>query len=116
MSSDLQLLDGESWREFMSGDNVFLMLGKSDCAACNQWTDELKTFLGTEHTFGKVRFGKLLLDQRGLTDFKREHGSWLKDVHDLPFNIIVSGGEIRKSWAGGGLDRLTNRLTNMGLG
>lgn len=115
MSMELKMLDGENWRDFMAGDNVFLMLGKSDCAACNTWTDELKTWLGGEAALKNVAFGKLLLDQRGLTDFKREHGAWLKDVHDLPFNVIWQQGEMKKSWAGGGLDRLTNRLTNLGL-
>jgi len=113
--SELELLGPDSWRDFMSQDTFFLMLGKSDCAGCNTWTEELKGYLKGEHPHGGVRFGKLLLDQRGLTDFKREHGGWLKEVQDLPWNLLYMGGEQKKAWAGGGVDRLTNRLVNLGL-
>jgi len=115
MSVELQMLDAETWRDFMSQDKVFLMLGKSDCAACNTWTDELKGQLGEEAAATGFKFGKLLLDQKGLTDFKREHGAWLKDVHDLPWNLLYVGGEQKKAWAGGGFDRLTTRIGNLGL-
>ncbi len=115
MAAELIKLDPENWRDFMGKEVFFLMLGKSDCAACNAWTTELEAWLGGEGLNSNVVFGKLLLDQRGLTDFKREHGAWLKDVHDLPWNLIYVGGEQKKAWAGGGLDRLTNRLTNLGL-
>ncbi len=107
----LEKLDGENWQDFMKAETVYLMLGKSDCGACNEWTAELETFLGGDHRFeGRVRFGKILLDQRGLTEFKRTHGGWLKDVHDLPFNTIWHQGEKKKEWPGSGLERLTNRL------
>ena len=112
---EIEVIDGTNWKSFVSGDGVvFLMLGKSDCGACNAWTDELKGFLAEDARFqGKARFGKMLLDQRGLTDFKREHGEWLKDVHDLPFNLLWVGGEKKKSWPGNGVDRLTNRLEGL---
>src|SRR5690349_21246113 len=109
--AELQIIDGTNWREFVGDGVAYLMLGKSDCNACAVWTEDLKGFLGSDERYGaKVRFGKMLLDQRGLTDFKREHGEWLKEVHDLPLNLIWVGGERKKSWPGGGVERLTNRL------
>lgn len=111
----LEMIDGTNWQDFVSADVAVLMLGKSDCGACATWTEELSGFLdqaGAGYS-GRVRFGKMLLDQRGLTDFKRAHGEWLKDVHDLPFNVIWKGGERFKSWAGGGLERLQNRLAQL---
>lgn len=111
---ELEKVDGENWQDFINSGPVFLMLGKSDCGACNAWTDELVAFLGKDERYaGKVRFGKMLLDQRGLTEFKRAHGGWLKDVHDLPFNTLWAGGEKKKEWPGNGLERLTNRLDNV---
>lgn len=110
---ELQMLNGETWRDFMGQDKVFLMLGKSDCAACNAWTTELEQHLGEGFEASGFKFGKLLLDQKGLTDFKREQGSWLKDVHDLPWNLLIVGGEHKKTWAGGGFDRLTTRIGNL---
>lgn len=109
---ELEKIDGTNWQDFVNADVAYLMLGKSDCAACNTWTAELSDFLagaGAKYE-GRVRFGKMLLDQRGLTDFKRAHGEWLKDVHDLPFNVLWKGGEKGKTWPGNGVERLTNRL------
>lgn len=114
MTQELQVIDGTNWRDFVGDGVVYLMLGKSDCGACAAWTEEIKGFLGADERFaGKVRFGKMLLDQRGLTDFKREHGEWLKDVHDLPFNVIWVGGQKAKAWPGSGVERLTNRLDGL---
>jgi len=109
---ELETIDGSNWQDFVGSGVVYLMLGKSDCGACNAWTTELSGFLAQSagRYEGKVRFGKMLLDQRGLTEFKRAHGAWLKDVHDLPFNVLWKGGEKGKTWPGNGVERLTNRL------
>lgn len=113
----LEMIDGATWRDFVKSDVAVLMLGKTDCEACARWTEELTGFLGGAHDFKAVRFGKMLLDQKGLTDFKRENGAWLKDVDVLPFNLIYRGGNLEKSFAGAGLERLTNRLkTVVGAG
>jgi hypothetical protein len=110
----LEKIDGENWQDFLSAEACFLMLGKSDCGACNEWTAELEQYLADAPDFeGKVRFGKMLLDQRGLTEFKRAHGGWLKDVHDLPFNTLWLRGEKKKDWPGSGLERLKNRVDNL---
>ena len=116
-SHALEMLDGESWRAFIGSEAAFVMLGKSDCEPCKAWTAEISGFLGSEAVAAhpRVRFGKLLLDSRGLTEFKREHQTWLKDLEELPFNLLYVGGELRKSWPGGGLDRLQNRLAGLGL-
>jgi len=116
----LEVIDGQTWRDFVGSDVAVLMLGKSDCEACARWTEELVSFLAsgasTDATgpgapgLAGVRFGKMLLDQKGLTDFKRDNGAWLKDVDVLPFNVIYRRGQIAKSFAGSGIERLTNRL------
>jgi len=113
MGAAIRATDGPTCREFVGGGVACLMLGKAGCGACAAWTEDLIGLLGDGRYAGKVRFGKMLLDQRGLTDFKREHGEWLKDVHDLPFNLIWVNGERKKSWPGGGVERLTNRLEGL---
>lgn len=110
MTATLEMIDGQTWRDFVKSDLAVLMLGKSDCEACGRWTEELTAWLATDAEFGEVRFGKMLLDQKGLTDFKRENGAWLKDVDVLPFNLIYRAGTLEKSFAGLGLERLQNRL------
>ncbi|MCA9664931.1 MAG: hypothetical protein KC503_05060 [Myxococcales bacterium] len=110
--SRLEQLEGDAWRDFVGAPVAVLMLGKSDCASCQRWTEELGEALRDEAFWPQVRFGKITLDQRGLTSFKRENG-WLADVDALPFNVIYKGGERVKTFPGSGISRLDNRLKNV---
>jgi len=111
--SRLEKIEPETWREFVAAPVSVLMLGKSDCAQCAQWTEELEQFLAGDEEFARVRFGKVLLDQRGFTDLKREQ-RWIADVDALPFNQIFVNGERSKAFAGGGIERLKTRLRSLG--
>lgn len=108
----LEALDGKNWEEFTQAPAAVLLLGKTDCAACNEWTDELTKFLETDMEFAQVRFGKMLLDKPGLVSFKKA-SPWLAEVDALPFNVIYVNGNKEKTFAGGGMDRLTNRLKRL---
>jgi len=112
MSDRLEMLDGSTWQAFVASPLAVLMLGKSDCAACAQWTDELCQLLASDDRWRNVRFGKLLLDQPGLVSFKRAN-PWLAEVDVLPFNVIYVNGEPVKRFPGGGADRLTTRLEQL---
>ena len=109
MSERLEVIDGSNWEEFVSAPVAVLMLGKSDCPACKEWTEELTGLLADAGNWPEVRFGKMLIDQRGLIGFKKAN-PWLAEVDTLPFNLIYKDGERLKSYAGGGGDRLGNRL------
>lgn len=104
-------MDAGNWKAFLDAPGAVLVLGKSDCEACRQWAAELEAFLAEDERFGEVRFGKLLLDQRGLVEFKRAN-PWIATVDSLPFNVLYVDGKRVKSWAGGGVGRLVNRLQN----
>lgn len=106
---ELETIGGDNWRDLVGAPVAVLMLGKSDCAACAEWTEELKGFLAQDAAWEHVRFGKMLLDQRGLIEFKKET-PWLAGVTDLPYNVIYVNGEKVREWAGGGVDRMLNRL------
>jgi len=108
----LENLDGTTWKEFLEAPTAVLMLGKSDCEACKAWTAELEAFLASDARWPDVRFGKILLDQRGLIDFKRAN-PWLGEVKDLPYTAIYVNGERGKSFVGGGMDRLATRLSKV---
>lgn len=110
--SRLETLDGKTWEEFTKAPLAVLMLGKSDCAACKEWSEELTVFLEQDETFPTVRFGKILLDTPGLVSFKRAN-PWLAEVDALPTTIIFKNGERAKTFAGGGIERLTNRLSRI---
>ena len=109
MSRALENVDGTNWEEFVGTPKAVLVLGKTDCDHCATWSDELHSFLDGDDEFGDVRFGKMMLDQRGLIEFKKAN-PWLTEVDVLPFNVLYSSGEKLKTFAGGGIDRLVNRL------
>ena len=108
----LERVDKGNWRDFVAAPVAMLMIGTSDCAACAAWTEELETFLAQDTEFTTVRFGKMLLDEGGLVDFKRAN-PWLAEVDVLPFNQIWVKGERSKNFAGSGVDRLVPRLRGL---
>ncbi|MHC4223478.1 MAG: thioredoxin domain-containing protein [Planctomycetota bacterium] len=109
MSDRLESIDGANWEEFISAPVAVLMLGKTDCPACQAWTEELTGMLADAGRWSDVRFGKMLIDTRGLIGFKKAN-PWLAEVDTLPFNVIYKEGERLKTFAGGGGDRLDKRL------
>ena len=112
MDDRLQKLSGQDWQEFVAAPAAVLILGKSDCAHCNEWSAELEEALQASSFHPDIRFGKLLLDQPGLISFKRAN-PWIADLDVLPYNLIYREGESLKEWAGGGLERLNNRLNRV---
>lgn len=107
--SALETLDGTTWEAFVASPAAVLVIGKSDCEACKAWSEELEGFLANDRDWRHVRFGKLLVDTPGLVSFKRGN-PWLAEVDVLPYNVIYVGGEAKKRFAGGGIDRLVSRL------
>lgn len=109
MTSSLELLDRETWREFLGAPAAVLMLGKSDCEACAAWTQEVEDFLADDTEWANVRFGKFALDGGGLAGFKKEN-SWLMEIKDLPCTLVYVNGERKKEFLGSGIERLVNRM------
>jgi hypothetical protein len=107
--SRLEGLDASSWEAFVASPAAVLVLGKSDCAACAQWTAELEAWLADSSRWPAVRFGKLFLDTPGLIGFKRAN-PWVAELDVLPSTQIYVAGERTKSFAGGGAARLETRL------
>lgn len=101
----MEMLGPKDWEDFLSAPIAVLMLGKTDCAACEEWTSELQSHEIPEG----VRIGKILLDKPGYGRFKIAH-DWVANVDVLPFNAIYVNGEMKKQWAGGGMERLQTRL------
>lgn len=105
----LEAVDGGNWQAFLGAPWAVLMLGKSDCEHCTEFTEELHAFLAADRTYGDVRFGKMLLDRGGLAGFKRAN-PWLADADVLPYTLIYRSGEKVAEFAGGGITRLESRL------
>ncbi len=107
--SRLEALDGQAWEDFLAAPVAVLVLGKSDCQACAQWSEELESYLEDDGRWEQVRFGKILLDTPGLASFKKAN-PWLAELDALPSTQIYLQGERVKSFAGGGVVRLESRL------
>ena len=103
---DVELLTKDNWQDFLKEPKAVLMLGKTTCEVCKEWTADLKEWSDSPEG---IRFGKINLDEPGWGRFKLQE-KWVSEVDVLPFNAIYIDGENKKSWAGGGLDRLSNRL------
>jgi hypothetical protein len=110
--SELTVLGRDTWEEFLRSPLAVLVLAKTDCEHCAKWSSELTEFLAADESWPGVRFGKLYLDQPGLFAFKKAH-PWIAEVDVLPFTAIFKAGERVKTFAGGGIDRLTARLSGI---
>jgi len=108
----LESIDGSNWKSFLESPVAVLVLGKTDCENCARWSQELEEFLASDQEFSDVRFGKLMLDQRGLVDFKR-HNPWIGELEVLPYNVLYARGEKQREFAGSGVERLANRLRRL---
>lgn len=112
MSDRLISLDKDNWAEFLEAPVAVLVLGKTDCNACQEWGAELSAHLENDEQFTNVSFGKLMINQPGLIAFKKA-SPWLAEVDTLPYNIIYKNGEAVKRYAGNGVARLENRLKSV---
>jgi hypothetical protein len=110
--SELTILERDTWEEFLQSPLAVLVLAKTDCEHCTRWSEELTAFLAADEGYPGVRFGKLYLDKPGLFTFKKAH-PWIAEVDVLPFTAIFKAGERVKTFAGGGIDRLTARLSGI---
>jgi hypothetical protein len=108
----LEAIDGANWETFLGAPWAVLMLGKTDCEHCIEYTEELHGYLADTGTPADVRFGKMLLDRGGLATFKRAN-PWLAEVDVLPYTLIYRGGEKVAEFAGGGVGRLQARLDRL---
>ena len=111
--SRLEKIDGSTWRDFVASPVAVLLLGKTTCPACQAYGQELESFLADDTRYGAVRFGKMMLDEGGLGEFKRA-SPWLADeVDTLPFTQIYVAGRRWKDMPGGDVTRLLRRLQTL---
>ena len=107
--SRLEAIDGENWADLLGAEASVLVLGRSDCAACAAWGEELQAYLAKDERWNGVRFGTMTLDDGGLATFKKAN-PWVTEICELPTNLIYVRGEQVKRYVGGGAHRLEERL------
>ncbi len=105
----LEKLGRDDWAGLLEAPLSVLIVGKTTCEACKIWAAELTAFLESDEEFANVRFGKIDIDTPGLVSFKRAN-PWVAELTDLPHTSVWVGGEKKKEFYGGGVDRTANRL------
>jgi hypothetical protein len=108
----LEMLGPDTLDAFLASPVAVLVLTKRDCAACASWSEVLEGFLAEDERWKGVRFGKLILDQPGLGTFKKA-SPWLREVTDLPYNVLYKDGQLAATFLGAGLPRLVARLERL---
>jgi hypothetical protein len=112
--SRLEHVGGGEWRDFVGAPASVLVIGKRSCPACQAFTEELEAWLAEDDPAARgVRFGKLLLDEPGLADFKRANAWLAAEIDTLPFVQLYRAGARWKDFAGGGIERLRRRLESL---
>ena len=108
----LETIDAGNWRDFVAAPAAVLLIGKTTCPVCQEYSRELAVALDDATRWSGVRFGKIEVDRGGLIDFKRSN-PWLAELDTLPFTRIYRNGALWKEFAGGGVDRLGSRLEQL---
>ena len=111
---ELETLDSNSWKEFLSSPKAVLIISKTGCISCDAWTLELSDWLGSDNPSTEVRFGKILLDAPRLTEFKIEN-QWIQNISILPHNSIFIDGKQVCQWPGKGIKKLQNYLDSSNI-
>lgn len=110
----IETIDGSNWQELVTAEAAVLMLASSSCPACAAWTEELTEYLEAHpEAFPGVRFGKILLDQPGLAEFRRANLWMVNEVDVVPYNAIYHEGQRARGFPGGGIERLQRRLERL---
>lgn len=110
--SGLETIHGTNWGDLLAAPASLLVLGRSDSAASGMWAEELATFLESDETWSHVRFGYLQLDREGLDELERAH-PWIAAVCEVPTNLLFLNGVKKKTWLGGVVKRLEERLASV---
>jgi hypothetical protein len=86
----VQVMDS-NLSEFMAAEWTILILTKTDCGACATFQAQIETLLEQGKLAG-ITLGKMVLNQPGLTNFKRTN-PWLIDIHFLPYTLLYHKGQ-----------------------
>lgn len=107
----MEQLDEGTWEKFLSAPLAVLMLSKKQCISCTQLNEELSNWLSSGTGPLQARFGKVMLDDPGMSRFKLAQ-PWISHIDIMPFMAIFVHGERVSEWGGGTLSRLQNKVEN----
>jgi hypothetical protein len=77
-------------KEVMEAERAALIFTKSSCGNCAAYQAEIEDLLERGEMKG-ITIGKVVLDQRGITGYKREN-PWLSGLRFLPYTLLYRKG------------------------
>lgn len=81
----------ENIEEVVNAEQAVLIFTKSDCGHCAAYQAEIEALCQQGEMEG-VSIGKVALNQRGITRYKREN-PWLSSLSFLPYTLLYSEGQ-----------------------
>ena len=87
----IRLVNDLNLDELLAAERAVLILTRSDCGHCHQYTAQIEALHAAGRLDGIV-VGKLVLDEPGSTQFKRAN-HWLARLASLPYTVLYRRGE-----------------------
>jgi hypothetical protein len=85
----IQITD-RNLKELLAAQRAILILSKTTCGACHTYQAEIEARLA-QGELGGVAIGKIILDERGALQFKRDN-RWLAGLKFLPYTLLYDQG------------------------
>lgn len=108
MQNEITQITDENLAEVAQAERGVLVLSKSDCGHCKEYAAEILE-AQSEGRLDGIAVGKLLLDARGSSKFKRKN-PWIGKLDSLPYTILFTEGKAADHFAASKADYLVERL------
>jgi hypothetical protein len=88
---ELIRVSDENIEEVVNAEGAVLIFTKSDCGHCAAYQAEIEALFQQGEMDG-ISIGKVVLNQRGITWYKRDN-LWLSGLNFLPYTLLYSEGQ-----------------------
>ena len=97
-----------NYPDLMKAEKSILVFGRTDCAACATYNEEIEHLVRKPH-YKSVVFGKVTLDKPGSLNIKKEN-PWLETVEGLPYTVLYKLGHKVDGFAASNASYLEERI------
>ncbi len=89
--NSIQHIDDSNFEAFMEHDRVALLLTRSTCGNCVNYTQEIQELI-EKGRLEDLHIGKVILDQAGSVKLKKAN-PWIKDLDFVPYTVLYDKGQ-----------------------
>lgn len=80
-----------NFADLMKTEKAVLVVGRTDCANCESYNDEIDALVRKPH-YKSIVFGKLTLDKAGTGEVQKSH-PWMAALTVLPHTVLFKKGK-----------------------